>query len=377
MAQRPQGVGGPVADPREQADASGSVPEVQARHRATISAVASRAGVSKQTVSNVLNFPARVAPDTTERVLRAISELNFRPDRAARQLRTNRSGVLAMRMELAPGNLVFDRFLHEMSVAAAAFDYRIMLYTAADDQAELAELEDLRDARNIDGFVLTGTHSADVREPYLTRMRIPFVSFGRSWDPGVDYDWVDVDGAAGTAVAIDSLIEAGHRRIGFLGWPSGSGVGDDRLAGWQHACDRHGLPPIPPARVLDTLPDARGAAGRLLDEHAPTALVCASDTLALGAQAAVLERGLVVGHDVSLVGFDDSAIAAAAGLSSLAQPLTQAAHELARLFMARLHEPGAPPVHRLLPPDLRVRSSFGPPPAASPSPTHLEQGAHH
>ncbi|HET8588046.1 MAG TPA: LacI family DNA-binding transcriptional regulator [Nakamurella sp.] len=330
------------------------------RGRATLGSVAARAGVSPQTVSNVLNAPHLVRSDTAERVRDAVRELGYRPHRAARQLRTRRSHVLGLRVEAAPGDGVFDRFLHALTDAAAERDYRIMLYTARGDEAEIAAYSELYDRWDLDGFVLTSTHPGDRRTSHLADRGIPCVTFGRPWDGSDHHPWVDVDGAAGTRAATDHLLAAGHRRIGFLGWPAGPGVGDDRMSGWQAALDAAEVPHGPVARCHNDLTEGRAAAAALLDAG-PTALVCVSDVLGLAVLAELTERGLQAGTDVAVVGFDDTDVAQMAGLSSVHQPLVEVAGACVRLITRLIESPGGsvPPERELLTPTLVPRASSG------------------
>lgn len=333
--------------------------------RATLGSVAARAGVSRQTVSNVLNSPDLVRSDTADRVRAAISDLGYRPQSAAQQLRTRRSRLLGLRVERTPGAGVFDRFLHAVTDAATALDYRIMLFTAADDDSEIHSYAELVGRWALDGFVLTSTHPGDRRTAHLSAIGVPCVTFGRPWDDTDHHSWVDVDGAAGTRAAAEHLIDQGHSRIGFLGWPAGSAVGEDRLAGWSTALAAAGLPESEPGRCRNDITEGRVAAAAVLDRSRPTALVCVSDALALGALAELAARGLRPGSDVAVVGFDDTDIAQVVGLSSVAQPLIEVADACARLLVQAL---SVTPTsintrHELLVPHLVVRgSSAGPPP---------------
>ena len=126
---------------------------------------------------------------------------------------------------------------------------------------------------------------------------------------------MDVDGAHGERAATEHLIAAGHRRIAFLGWPEDSDVGEDRKAGWEQACQAAGLPTDGLcARLEDDLAQGREGCARLLEAaDPPTAFVCVSDTIALGAWTEITARGLVPGLDVAVIGFDDSTAAAAVG----------------------------------------------------------------
>ncbi|MBO0871333.1 MAG: LacI family DNA-binding transcriptional regulator, partial [Micromonosporaceae bacterium] len=255
------------------------------RSKATIATVARHARVSRQTVSNVINAPHLVREETRARVLASIEALGYRANQAARQMRTGRSQLIAVRIEPSRDGIngsVLDRFLHGLTESASVAGYRVMLYTAQDDTSEVAAYEELLAAYELDAFVLTSTHHGDIRTAWLAQHRIPFVTFGRPWGAETTHSWVDVDGAAGTAQATRHLLAAGHRRIGFVGWPAGSGVGDDRRDGWVRAMTEAGLDP---AGLCVGTPDgvdrgARAAAAMLAHADPPTAFVCASDSLA-------------------------------------------------------------------------------------------------
>ncbi|MGN9907389.1 LacI family DNA-binding transcriptional regulator [Phytohabitans sp. LJ34] len=352
--------------------------------KVTIATVAARANVSRQTVSNVLNTPHLVREETRERVREAIATLGYRANQAARLMRTGRSRLLAVRIEPTRDGIngsVLDRFLHGLTEAAAPAGYRILLYAAADDQAEIATYDDLLATHELDGFVLTSTHHGDVRTSWLAERGVPFVTFGRPWgrlDPehGAErrariqpasraeaseasqlaepwgapdsHPWVDVDNAAGTAAATRHLLDAGHRRIGFVGWPAGSGVGDERRSGWASTVgpDHADL-----ARAtVDGVAEGEAAARDLLSiSDPPTALVCASDSLAVGAYTAA-------SPGVAVAGFDDTPVARVLGLTSVAQPLAEAAARCVDL-LAGVLDGGTAPRPVLLQPSLVIRQS--------------------
>lgn len=328
----------------------------------TLAMVARRAGVSPQTVSNALNAPDLLRPETLERVRRAIDEMGYRPSRAAQTLRTRSSKLIGYGIRPTPPGTtapVMDRFLHALSQAADAAGYRVLLFASPPGGASLKGHEELLDQHDVDGFVLSDTERNDPRQTWLAKRGVPFVGFGRMWSKRQVGDWVDVDGASGTDAAVEHLIALGHRRIAFLGWPRGSEVGDDRAEGWQRAMRRHELPTRSRrAQSIDAVDAARAAATPLLDAGA-TAVVTASDTLALGCYHALRERGAAPGRDVAVVGFDDSPTAAflAPGLTTLAQPLEAVGRECVRLLLARMANPTAPPERVLLEPSLVLRDS--------------------
>lgn len=346
--------------------------------RVTIRAVAEHAGVSRQTVSNALNAPGRLSADTLARVRRSVDLLGYVPDRAARALSSRRSGLIGIRVGPTAHRTAAhpDRLLHALVAAARPHGYRLLAFDApyGDDHAEIAAYAGLLAGHDVDALVVADTHPGDLRPAWLARQGAAFAVHGRPWgEDDVTHPWVDVDGALGTALAVRHLAARGHRRIGFVGWPADGAGGDARREGWRTESARLGLRPGPdltaaadePAAATAVLAPVLARAG-----DAPTALVCASDVLALGVLAAVTDAGATPGRDVAVTGFDDSDLAALArpGLTSVRQPLTLVAQTLVEQVLDRLgvglgHPPApAGPVA----PELVVRaSSAAPVPAAA------------
>lgn len=328
----------------------------------TLSDVARRAGVSAQSVSNALNNPRRVAPETRERILAAVDELDYRPNRSARALRNQRSRLIGVKVERSRDDraaLLLDQFLHALAESAAATGCHLILCQADDESEEIAAYRELLSTTSVDAFVLTGAHAADARVAALRELRVPFATFGRSWDGDPDLAWADVDGRTGLRMATQHAAAQGHRRIAHIGWPEGSETGRDRAAGWEEACKELGLDHDLHLEVSDDFDQGRTAAHRLLDLAEPaTAITCASDTLGLGVLRALAERGLRAGPDVAVTGFDNSPGAALTtpGLTSLRQPLEQVAHDLVAAVEALVNGE-ADPHQSLLLPELVVRES--------------------
>ncbi|ANZ43270.1 hypothetical protein BBK82_35160 [Lentzea guizhouensis] len=328
----------------------------------TIADVAVAAGVSKQTVSNVMNYPEKVRPQTRERVQRAVADLGFQPNRAARALRSSSAGMIACRIEPVSSHSLahlHDRFLHALAEAGQAVGRHLMLFAVDDAESEVATCVRLVRSGSVEGVVLYNVVPDDPRPAVLLDAGVPFVCFGRFSGSADATGWVDVDNAAGVAAVVEHLVACGHRRIGFLGFPEGHRVGDDRAGGWVTAMDRHGLLTGDhrlDARGEDTWISGARMARTLLDRTgAPTALVAASDTLAAGALQAARDLGLVPGDDVAVVGYDDTPSAEVLDLSSVRQPIP----EIGRRIVESLCPPdGTPlPVAALLAPELVVRGS--------------------
>ena len=352
----------------------GSRPEVvRGRHLSspatppTLATVADEAGVSRQTVSNALNNPELLRPETLLRVQSVIERLGYSPNRAARQLRTRSSHLIGLRFEPAQegtSNALMDRFLHSLVDAASRTGHHVLLFTGDPDDP-LDGYDDLLRSTAVDAFVVTDTYAGTPQAAFLTDRGAPFVTFGRPWDdpdahPQPDWAWTDVDGAYGAAIATEHLLEQGHTRIAWLGWEKTSRIGQDRRSGWESAMQAAGLDVSGLAvRLSDNIDAARMAAHQVLDDRSVTGFVCASDTLGIGVLHACAERGLRPGQDIGVVGFDDSLAAQVTwpGLSSVHQPLEQVAVELVRiLHLVLAHKPFGDK-GRMLRPSLVVRPS--------------------
>jgi DNA-binding LacI/PurR family transcriptional regulator len=303
----------------------------------TVEDVARVAGVSRQTVSNVLNSPGIVRGTTRERVERAIAELGYRPHAAARRLRTRRSSTIAVRLDPYQGGIsgvVLDRFVHALTERASERSMRILLYAVRTPAEEIERIGDLVDGGEIDAVVLTGTSREDTRTSWLQERDVPFVSFGRPWrddDTGVPaHPWVDVDGAAGTRAATRHLLDHAGPRIAFLGWPEGSGTGGDRARGWSEQMCRAGSSG-PRWCAEESVGQAREVAGaELVADPAVDGVVCASDALAIGAHLAATALGR---PELPVVGFDNTPAAEALGIGSVEQLPEQVAVGVLDLLM--------------------------------------------
>jgi len=329
----------------------------------TVEDVARAAGVSRQTVSNVINTPEIVREVTRERVHAAIALLGYAPSMAARRLRTQRSATIGIHLDPYAGGIsgiVLDRFIHALTDRGTLRGLRILVYAASDADEELRRIRQLREGGEIDRIVLTGTYAGDPRADWLAEHDIPFVAFGRPWgEPGAGVEmgnpgraWVDVDGAAGTHAATAHALAEGAR-VAFLGWPAGSGTGDDRERGWRRMM---GLGLDEPHELrwtaVDTVSAARAVVERALAAGEVDAIVCASDTLAVGAHLAASHGS----HpELLVVGFDNTPVAEALGLSSVEQRPERVAEAVLDLLVAE-HETHDGAWHRLIEPQLVVRT---------------------
>ncbi len=343
------------------------------RDMATIRDVAKHAGVSVGTVSNVLNGNSVVREETRRRVLEAIEALNFHPSAAARSLNTQRTNTIGMvRTELRPNtpHIVSDPFVLDLidGISSAAIDSStgLTFWTIPVGTEEMDLYKRLVQGRQVDGFILFAVRQDDPRIAYLTQADFPFVVFGHN---GMDdTNWIDVDGAVGIELAVKCLAEYGHQRIGYIAPPAEQHLMHQRWAGFSQGMKAHGLNIDPDLVFEGDFSEHSGQLGThyLLDQSSPpTAIICNNDRMAFGAMRAIQARGLVVGQDVSVIGFDDITLARYTHppLTTLHQPVREIGQMLFTLLQAVLA--GESTEHlsgRLIEPTLQMRQSTDPVP---------------
>jgi len=325
--------------------------------------VAREAGVSRQTVSNVINAPDRVSDSTRRQTEAAIARLGYRRHAIARSLRQRSSGLIGYRVPPAQRGAihpVLDRFLHAVTAAASADGNSVLLFVPDEAADEAAVHEEMLGTRTVDGLVLTNTTREDPRIEFLARRDLPFVSFGRT-ELDVEHSWVDVDGAAGTRTATDHLVRRGHRRIAYVGLATQLTFAFDRQRGYANALAAAGIDvdPALEARIAEHIDAASDATAKLLAlDDPPTAVVAGSDVLAAGVIRAVRSASMSVGADgFGVIGFDDSALAPLLSppLTSVRQPLEETGRVLVKLLAGRIR--GDAPEGVLLEPELVLRES--------------------
>lgn len=331
---------------------------------ATISQVSRRAGVSIATVSRVFNnVPGQVGRETRRRVLRAIRELDYRPNALARSLHEGRSHTIGL---LLPdiANPYYAGITGGIESVARRRGYALFICNTERDPSAMAHYIQLCREHQADGVIVAG--GGTWGHQHLTGLAArgtPAVLVGRH---AMDAPAVRVDNVKGAYRAAEHLIRAGHERIAVIGGPAASTTAADRLSGYHDALREHGLP-LPPRWVKAG--DLRPASGRAAAETLlrcrprPTAILAANDQMAIGAMTAIHAAGLDVPGDVSVVGFDDIELASyvTPALSTMALPLARMGEAAMELMLRRLEVPRHAEQVWFVP-DLVVRASSGPPP---------------
>ena len=325
--------------------------------------VAARAGVSLGTVSNVLNRPDRVAPATRDKVMQAIRDLGFIRNEAARQLRAGRSRTIGL-VVLDVGNPFFTDLARGVEVTAGKSGLSVLLCNSNDDaERERHYLSVLQEQRAY-GVLITPVGKNTAALEAVRRSGTPVVLVDRGSNRRQCS--VSVNDRVGGELALAHLIERGHRRIAFVGGPTGITQVSERLAGARAAVHAAGLPEDA-LTVLETprldVASGRGAGARLValpKRQRPTAAFCANDLLALGLLQDTIQRQRSVPGDLAIVGYDDIEFAAAAAvpLSSVRQPRAQLGQAAMELLLEEAADPEGHQ-HRqvVFEPELVVRES--------------------
>jgi DNA-binding LacI/PurR family transcriptional regulator len=341
-----------------------------ARKRVTAQDVARLAGVSRTTVSFVLNnvTDMRISEETRQKVLEAARLLNYHPDAVARRMVTGQTRVLGFVLRQSPEQAFADLFLPQvlngLSQAAARQGYQVLFEPIPPDQPNTMYAR-LVNERHVDGIILSGPRFDDEDLLRLHREGAALVLIGRL--PDVEIPYVDVDNIGGARMATEYLIRKGHRRIGLItNAPLSYTASAERLAGYRQALEAAGLPfDETLVRCGNFTPQSGYQAMTDLLQVCPlpTAVFVASDTVALGALQAIRHAGLQIPTDISLIGFDDIPLAGFLDppLTTVHLPAFNLGWEAAEMLLQRLQTEEASPLYRLLATHLVERESCAPP----------------
>jgi LacI family transcriptional regulator len=338
--------------------------------RVTIRSVASEAGVSVSTVSNVLNGRhGQMGAETLERVQAAMDRLGFRPNRLAQSLATNRTATIGLIMSEVT-NALYPPVTIGAEAACREAGYGLLLANADDLDAERRDVEVMR-AKQVDGLVLFSISFLNIANDHLLRVQsdgVPVVAINRHLQPEAPIASVLFDHAGGGRLATQHLIELGHRRIAHLGGPPHRFTGLQRRQGYETALTAAGIVPDP-ALVAegDYSFESGEALMRRLWEQRPTAVFVGGDAMALGALRTLAALGVRVPADLSLVAFGnpDSVRYATPAITTVDLPVAAAGRTAVELVLRRIAQRDAVPAEtevQVLETTLLVRETTAPPP---------------
>lgn len=325
--------------------------------------VAQRAGVSVGTVSNVLNRPDEVSSDSVDRVTRAIEELGYVRNEAARKLRAGVSATVGF-VVLDGQNPFYTDVVRGAEDEATRHGIAILYGNTDEDITRERMYLDLFQEQQVRGLLIAPYGDVTSRLQRLRATGIAAVLVDRFSGDG-RFSSVSVDSVAGGRLAVEHLIDTGRRRIGFVGGPFDIRQVNDRLAGARAAAENAGshvdLEVI--ATSAMTVDEGAAAGARVLARPRrewPDALFAANDLLALGLLQSLVTDGRVrVPEDIALIGFDDIPFAAAAAvpLSSIRQPSRMIGRTALRIVLEEAADPESIPRQTVFPPELIVRAS--------------------
>ena len=344
--------------------------------RVTLQDVADQAGVSRQTVSRVINNKDGVADETRARIQNTISAMGYRPNLAARGLTQQRTHIIGLVIPYTPDYLFNDPHLMKQMSAVDQIlglrGYTLLLTTAVANGTlsdpstrELSAFERLLEAGYVDGVILCETPFSPAGMELLKQHNYHWVILGYHLGAGDDAFAVHADDRGGARQAIMHLLSLGHQRIGIISGPEKSiRAVDERLAGCRIALEEHHLE-LDPALVTHgdfTMESGAEAAAQLMQQTPPpTAIFALNDRMAIGAMQYVQVQGFRVPQDISIVGFDDVPISKMCNpkLTTIHQPAQEMGKQAARLLFDLIEDQSMLPQPVVLPTEEIVRDSTG------------------
>ncbi|WP_411070366.1 LacI family DNA-binding transcriptional regulator [Streptomyces sp. cmx-4-25] len=332
----------------------------------TLEDVAREAGVSRATVSRVVNGVRNVAPDIQRSVRDAIARTGYTPNQAARSLVTRRTGAVALVLSARDGAFAarvfsdpfFGRVVDGVLPVLRERAIQPVLLVAESEQARTQLVEYLRQG-GADGALVVPIDDEDPLPAMLVAAGLPTVLFGRP-RAGERHGFVDLDNDAGARLAAEHLWNTGRRRPATIAAPVTAPAAGARLDGFRRALAARGVTDVPVVRGGFTVDSGRRAMAELLAEHPDVdAVFAANDLMAQGACQYLRERGVDVPGAVAVVGFDDSAAARRARprLTTVRQPVERMAAAMAGLLIEELEGARSGPASQVFEPVLVVRES--------------------
>ncbi len=324
------------------------------------------AGVSTATVSRALNMPGKVSVSLRTRIGMAVATLRYKPNIAARMLAAQRSWTVAAIVPTIQNN-VFARGLEAIQARLEAAGFTLLIGATGYDAERERHLTEAFITRGVDGLIYMGASHLPATYTALERHRLPFVNQG-VFDPDGPYPCVGFDNREASQLAVHHLLDLGHRRIGMVaGIASGNDRAAGRIAGVRETLVTGGDPGWQPPIVEEpyTIAGGRSGLGALLAlPRPPSAIVCGNDILGYGVLFEARDRGLRVGPELSVIGFDDLEFSEQIGLSTIHIPTAEMGRLAAEYVLARLAGETPPHATRI---EIRLASRASTAPPAQPA----------
>ena len=267
-------------------------------------------GISQKTISRALNGYPEVSAETRRRVMEAAEKTGYRPNAAAQRLATGKVGSIGLVMPIGEhhrSDVHFGEFLSGLGEEASRSGFHLVIMPT-EPEKEREALRGLAASGSVDGIYLAYMKKNDPRIAMMQSLSLPFLVHGRSVGVEEDYPYLDVDNEGAFRDATQLLLQLGHTRIGLLNGPEGYDFTYRRCLGVENALSANGLTLHANNKRHSSMTDEEGYLGMealLSRPEKPTAILCASTALALGAIRSLNQRGLKPGKDISLIAHDD------------------------------------------------------------------------
>ncbi|MFN2136722.1 MAG: LacI family DNA-binding transcriptional regulator [Candidatus Promineifilaceae bacterium] len=331
----------------------------------TLEQVAELAGVSRSTVSRVVNEQPGVRADVRRRVWEVIEETGYRPNIAARALASSHSGIIGLVVPHGASRLFtdpyFPRLTHGITLACNEHNVSLTLFLFHDEDEESRLSRRIANASLVDGVIMASSQFNDPLIPHFIANEVPLVMIGRQ-DRYPELSFVDVDNFNGAYAATAHLQRLGYLRIAHITGPQTMVAGKDRLEGYRKAISERGRTVEEGLIVEGDFTEAGGymAMQRLLPVR-PDAVFAGSDQMAFGAWRALREAGLQVPRDIALVGYDDllPATSSRPRLTTIRQPVARIGREAVNVLLDVLENGPAPARRVIFDTELVIRESCG------------------
>ncbi len=332
----------------------------------TIKDIAKRVGRSVTTVSRAMHDYDDVSPETKKMVRQAAAEMGYTPSSFAQRLQKQKSDTIGLVLPTYGPRFsdpFFSEFLAGMGNKAGSLGYDILVSTCPPGDEELLRYQSSVQGRRVDGFIVLRTRRQDSRIEYLCQANFPFVAFGRT-EGQCAFPFVDEDSEYGMHLIVDHLAKLGRQRIGFIAAPEDLMFTFYRNKGFLENLEEHNIPIDDNLIATGDLTQRGGyAQAKILLSLSllPDAIVASNDLMALGAISAAQEKGLIIGKDIAITGFDDTPMAEHSHppLTTVHQPVYKIGGMVTDMLIHRIQGETLENENIILKPSLVIRHSCG------------------
>ena len=337
-----------------------------AQHKPTLQDIASKAKVSRMTVSRVFSEKNNVSKKTTEKIKKIAEKIGYQPNLIARSLSNQESktiGVFIPKIRHLFLDIYITQILSGISDITQEHDYHLMLFYIDYDKEQTDLYTSIAKSRLVDGIILIKTKIHDRGLSALAGINFPFILINQS---NRTYNFVDSDNINGAKFAVEYLYTLGHRKIAFVAGALNETNAVDRFNGYKRTLKKFGLQSKKEWIIYGDFSKEKAyeESKKLLSlKYLPTAIFCSDDYMAIGVMKRIKEIGLSVPKDISVIGFDDIEISSYINpsLTTVRQPMSKIGERSVELLLDLINKKRTSPLHEFLDVELIIRRSTAKP----------------